>query len=234
MLVVRLQRSRPKTTTFSLSGLPRELSNQRKPQAGHALQTRMCIARCPEWPRLSLPGDESCEVSVKSQSWNKSSSQKCSDHQLLAPPLAADFESQPTIEERLERRQTRAAWKTKEDSIYLRIWNNPIGNDQNSHHGGENRRRNRIVGTLQSGHQRSLPVRRLLQSRRHIIQIPHTNKSPQAPTSISLSTARPNNPQTSPASLSPSGSASSTFATTSTTSTTCASKECARTSNCSA
>jgi large subunit ribosomal protein L23 len=55
------------------------------------------------------------KVSVKSQSWNKSSSQRRSDHSWHLRSPRTSRAVRATIEERLERRQTREAWSRDEE-----------------------------------------------------------------------------------------------------------------------
>ena len=99
-----------------------------------------------------------------------------------------------------------------------------------SHNGGCADRNGSLQGWLEG----SSPVRHPQQTSRERYQIANTNaKQTKGPTSTSPSTAHPDNPQTSPASPSLSGSVSWICATTSSTHTACASTESVRTSSCS-
>jgi hypothetical protein len=184
-----------------------------------------CILVC---PCLEM---SSKKVSVKSQSWNKSSLQMRSDHSWhLRSPRTSRADGRPSKNVWRAARRERLGDETRNDT-HLRIWNNITKTAQIFNHGGENRSRSRTGCALQGRHKRSLPVRHSPAQPTSTIEV--TNNCKKGPTSTSRSTAHPNNPQTSPASPFPSGSVSWTSVTTCSTPTTCASTESAHTSSCS-
>jgi hypothetical protein len=117
-----------------------------------------CILVC---PCLEM---SSKKVSVKSQSWNKSSLQMRSDHSWhLRSPRTSRADGRPSKNVWRAARRERLGDETRNDT-HLRIWNNITKTAQIFNHGGENRSRSRTGCALQGRHKRSLPVRHLLRN----------------------------------------------------------------------
>jgi hypothetical protein len=117
-LVMRLQRSH--------FAQPREHICGRGAASSDSLESRshmLIIRRQRErtWRDVRCVLVRSClemsskKVSVKSKRWNKSSSQRRSDHSWHLRSPRTSRAVRATIEERLERRQTREAWRRDEE-----------------------------------------------------------------------------------------------------------------------